>query len=442
MNEEQRKAKEKQKALYRARNISTSYREPTVLGQPVRLLNGLYYPVLPNGTINASEGGYTSRGLDLKIGQGNATQGRIFKRSDGTWRFADGTVVTKFKSPTTTKKATPQTASQTTSSDVKTQEAGSSNTQDKTKLTTTRGTTSKQSPINTTQQSPTTQSNSYTQTPTSTGMTYSGQNWSFTVPRQQPNPSKDSYTSQPIVENTPNSINYDTNYIRGFRGQGQRGYRDVNSYLTWLGNNKDSDDYKLFMQNGYFDKDGNLDYGQIGTMLASQGIRGNLGRRDSRRLGNVLTQLRNQSTVGTPEHDQFMQGAVEQFNRNKLDYSPTQGKYAGRTFRDLQYDPTKGNEAISFVGNDIDDMEGWFEPSRQHLTLPYLQNFIGRNPYSIYNPFFDIFGNLKGGYNPTTGLENINKWWIPFINKSINTPGTGGYDVTTPPYFGFNRTLY
>jgi len=27
-------------------------------------------------------------------------------------------------------------------------------------------------------------------------------------------------------------------------------------------------------------------------MLASQGIRGNLGRRDSRRLGNVLTRLR------------------------------------------------------------------------------------------------------------------------------------------------------
>ena len=250
-------------------------------------------------------------------------------------------------------------------------------------------------------------------------------------------------TSQPVLDNKPGSepVVYDTNYIRGFRGQGQRGYRDVDSYLTWLENNKDSDDYKLFMQNGYFDNKGNLDQGQIREMLTSQGIRGNLGRRDSGRLGNVLTRLRNQSTVGTAEHDQFMQGAVDQFNATKQLYTPKDGKYAGRTFRDLQYNPnaTKKGEEISFKGNDTDDMEGWFEPTRQHLVLPY---FIGRNPYSIYNPFFDIFGNLKGGYNPTTGLENINKWWIPFINKSINTPGTGGYDVTTPPYFGFNRTLY
>lgn len=247
--------------------------------------------------------------------------------------------------------------------------------------------------------------------------------------------------SQPVLANKPGNepVVYDTNYIRGFRGQGQRGYRDVDSYLTWLGNNKDSDDYKLFMQNGYFDKEGNLDQGQIREMLTSQGIRGNLGRRDSGRLGNVLTRLRNQSTVGTPEHDQFMQGAVEQFNANKQQYSPTQGKYAGRTFKDLQYDPTKGAEALSFGNNPNDNMEGWFEPpSRQHLILPYLQKFMGKN---IYNPFFDIFGNLKGGYNPTIGLENINKWWIPFINKSINTPGTGGYDVSTLPYFGFNRTL-
>ena len=251
--------------------------------------------------------------------------------------------------------------------------------------------------------------------------------------------------TQPVLANKPGNepVVYDTNYIRGFRGQGQRGYRDVDSYLTWLGNNKDSDDYKLFMQNGYFDNKGNLDQGQIREMLTSQGIRGNLGRRDSGRLGNVLTRLRNQSTVGTAEHDQFMQGAVDQFNANKQLYTPKDGKYAGRTFRDLQYNPnaTKKGEEISFKGNDTDNMEGWFEPTRQHLTLPYLQNFIGRNPYSIYNPFFDIFGNLKGGYNPTTGLENINKWWIPFINKSINTPGTGGYDVTTPPYFGFNRIL-
>lgn len=256
-----------------------------------------------------------------------------------------------------------------------------------------------------------------------------------------PNPTRnkgveslDELTSRPVLDNNSNNTIYDRNYVRSQRFNN---YSNVDQFLEYVKNNPNSDEARLLRQNG-FDIDKNPT--EISDMLALQGIRGNLGRRDSRRLGNVLTRLRNQSTVGTSEHDQFMQGAVEQFNANKQQYSPTQGKYAGRTFRDLQYDPTKGNEAISFVGNDTDDMEGWFEPpSRQHLILPYLQKFMGKN---IYNPFFDIFGNLKGGYNPTIGLENINKWWIPFINKSINTPGTGGYDVSTLPYFGFNRTLY
>lgn len=256
-------------------------------------------------------------------------------------------------------------------------------------------------------------------------------------------------TSRPVLDNKPGSepVIYDRNYVRGQRFNN---YSNVNSYLTWLGNNKDSDDYKLFMQNGYFDNNGNLDYGQIRTMLASQGIRGNLGRRDSRRLGNVLTRLREQSTVGTEAHDQFMRGAVEQFNANKQLYTPKDGKYAGRTFRDLRYDPTaKKGEEISFVGNDTNNMEGWFEPTNssfqnyarnQHFTLPYLQSFIGRNPYGVSNPFFDMFGNLKltfGGHRPTTNLDYVNGWWLPFTNKSINTPGFGGYNVATPPFFKF-----
>ena len=244
----------------------------------------------------------------------------------------------------------------------------------------------------------------YTYTPTTSGIQVSRGGWSFEIPTQ-------SQVNPPIVDNNTNTINYDTNYIRGFRGQGQRGYRDVDSYLTWLENNKDSDDYKLFMQNGYFDNKGNLDQGQIREMLTSQGIRGNLGRRDSGRLGNVLTRLRNQSTVGTPEHDQFMQGAVNQFNATKQLYTPTKGKYAGRTFKDLQYNPnaTKKGEEISFVGDTGKTMSGWFEPPTQSQTPIWWTNLLKQR-----------------------GLNNL----------IIGSNNTGGYNIATPPYFGFNRTLY
>lgn len=322
------KLREKQKTLNRARNISTSYKGPTVLGQPVRLLNGLYYPVLPNGAINATEGGYTSHDLDRGIGQGNATQGRVFKGSDGTWRFADGTVVTKFKSPATTGTTTSTSQGTTTSTSQK---------------TSTQPVTSRKS-VGKNQRGTVNTSSTAREVPKPSTFNFNGKTYEGfsmipvnpdtqpqkSVLKEQPQQSWDEYINQPIVENTPSSINYDTNYIRGFRGQEQQGYRDVNSYLTWLGNNKNSDDYKLFMQNGYFNDSGDLDYGQIGAMLASQGIRGNLGRRDSRRLGNVLTRLRNQSTAGTPENKQFLQGVVSSYNQNKNKWGLTSNAELGK----------------------------------------------------------------------------------------------------------------
>ena len=119
--------------------------------------------------------------------------------------------------------------------------------------------------------------------------------------------------SQPVLANEPGNepVVYDRNYVRGQRFNN---YRNVNEFLDYVKNNQESDEAKLLAQNG-FDVNNNLD--EISNMLASQGIRGNLGRRDSRRLGNVLTRLREQSTVGTEAHDQFMRGAVEQFNANK-----------------------------------------------------------------------------------------------------------------------------
>ena len=274
------------------------------------------------------------------------------------------------------------------------------------------------------------------------------QTWNFTngkliAPKPQKNEAISNFeelTSRPVLDNNSNNTIYDRNYVRGQRFSN---YNNVNEFLDYVKNNQNSDEARLLAQNG-FDVNNNSE--EISNMLASQGIRGNLGRRDSRRLGNVLTRLREQSTVGTEAHDQFMQGAVDQFNATKQLYTPKDGKYAGRTFRNLKYDPTEG---ISFEGNDTNNMEGWFKPTNssfqnyarnQHFTLPYLQSFVGRNPYGVSNPFFDMFGNLKltfGGHRPTTSLEYVNGWWMPFINKSINTPGFGGYNVATPPFFKF-----
>ena len=223
-------------------------------------------------------------------------------------------------------------------------------------------------------------------------MTYSGKGWSFEVPRQQLK-DWDSYISRPIVENTPSSINYDTNYIRGFRGQGQQGYRDVNSYLTWLQNNKNSDDYKLFMQNGYFNTTGDdLDYDQISQMLASQGVRGNLGRRDSRRLGNVLTRLRNQSTAGTPENAQFLQGVVSSYNQNKNSYvNPGAGKVANNAILgedgQIQFLDNSGQVTLNPYSAVESSKPSWLDRATQiatrHLTQP-LPIRMGNIMTSIY----------------------------------------------------------
>ena len=239
----------------------------------------------------------------------------------------------------------------------------------------------------------------YNYTPTTSGTQVSRGGWSFEVPTQ-PQISQedwDTYINQPIVDNNTNTTNYDTNYIRGFRGQGEQGYRDVDSYLTWLKNNKDSADYKLFMQNGYFKDSGDaldrneLDYDQIRAMLASQGIRGNLGRRDSRRLGNVLTRLRNQSTAGTPENAQFLQGVVSSYNQNKDKFRPAEG-YTG-----LRNAIITGDGQIGFL--DESGNETYFPYSKQSPTYQIDEN----------SPEFQAIRNQFSTTNPSSGFQPVSQ---------------------------------
>lgn len=248
--------------------------------------------------------------------------------------------------------------------------------------------------------------------------------------QQQPQISQDdwdSYINQPIVENTPSSINYDTNYIRGFRGQGQQGYRDVNSYLTWLQNNKNSDDYKLFMQNGYFNTTGDdLDYGQISQMLASQGIRGNLGRRDSRRLGNVLTRLRNQSTAGTPENAQFLQGVVSSYNQNKDRWvKPAEG-YTG-----LRNATITGDGQIGFL--DESGNETFFPYSKQSPTYQIDEN----------SPEFQAIRNQPFATNPSSGFQPVSQGnWLGSAGNIFGSTYRPQWNMTTSSGTPYPRTAF
>lgn len=300
---------------------------------------------------------------------------------------------------------------------------------------------------NTTQQPVTPQPNitgGYTYTPTASGTKVSRSGWSFEVPTQPQISQEDwnTYINQPIVDNNTNTTNYDTNYIRGFRGQGEQGYRDVNSYLTWLRNNKDSADYKLFMQNGYFKDsgdalDGNeLDYDQIRAMLASQGIRGNLGRRDSRRLGNVLTRLRDQSTAGTDANKEFLQGVVSSYNQNKDKWvKPAEG-YTG-----LRNATITGDGQIGFL--DESGNETYF-PYTTQRAFPKQQNIqqissladmlrgrrlvdgpgewrIPREVPISNNPYMKDITPGPGNWG-NIGLNAGNNWRKNFINSLYTSP--------------------
>lgn len=245
--------------------------------------------------------------------------------------------------------------------------------------------------------------------------------------QQQPQVSQEdwnTYINQPIVDNNTNTTNYDTNYIRGFRGQGEQGYRDVDSYLTWLKNNKDSADYKLFMQNGYFKDsgdalDGNeLDYDQIGAMLASQGIRGNLGRRDSRRLGNVLTRLRDQSTAGTEANKEFLQGVVSSYNQNKDRWvRPAEG-YTG-----LRNATITGDGQIGFL--DESGNETYFPYSKQSPTYQIDENSPEfqaiRNQFSATNPSSSFQPVSQGNWSGSTG-NIFGSTYRPQWNMTSGTP--------------------
>lgn len=92
--------------------------------------------------------------------------------------------------------------------------------------------------------------------------------------------------------------------IRGFRNQ-DGGFRNVDEYYTWLNNNQNSDQYKLWnnVLEGMDDETRRNTFNQIMNQF---GISGNLGRRDSERLAEVLNILRDLGVNGSANQKAFM----------------------------------------------------------------------------------------------------------------------------------------
>lgn len=125
--------------------------------------------------------------------------------------------------------------------------------------------------------------------PANTGTTVSGKGYSFTLPT---NTNINTDTNTNIYESYyPGTYsNLDNIFTRkGIRSNRGTNYSNVNEYWNWLQNNKDSEDYKVW--SNIMGNDRYLNKEIFDNVMSQYGIRGNLGRRDSGRLSNLLNDL-------------------------------------------------------------------------------------------------------------------------------------------------------
>lgn len=126
-----------------------------------------------------------------------------------------------------------------------------------------------------------------TSTPTSTGATVSGNGYRFTLPTNT-NTNANTNIYESYYPGTYHKL--DNMFTRkGIRNNRGTNYSNVNEYWDWLQNNKDSEDYKVW--NNIMGNDGYLNKEIFDNVMSQYGIRGNLGRRDSGRLSNLLNDL-------------------------------------------------------------------------------------------------------------------------------------------------------
>ena len=192
-----------------------------------------------------------------------------------------------------------------------------------------------------------------------------------------------------------NSPTYNTDLIRAQRAQ-KGGYSNADEFINYLVNSPESNEAKLFAQAGFTDEKGNLDKAQISTLLNERGIRKNLGRRDSGRLADILTQLQKQAKTGTAENHAFMEAAVNQYNTNYAGKANQEDEYVLPT---LKYDRTagKGNELsmINSEGKEIGTNVGFDKNPNNYENKA--SEFINKKFINMNRPKFQEGGAAPQG---------------------------------------------
>ena len=250
--------------------------------------------ILVGGRYLKGNGTQTSMSLRAQKAVKQKDGRMIYKMPDGTWRNEKGQKLVNFASHQQTPKKEEVPA------------AGKSITKPAVKNTSTA--TPPQSTVtpppsqSTVQFTPGTLNNGQF---TPTGETTTQFDKASLIPQFTPKPQE---TFGPGTFNT--NVTYNSGNIRANRGVN---YSNVNEYWDYLNNNRDSNDYKLF-QNIMRTTDGNLNRDVFDQTMAKYGISGNLGRRDSGRLANLLNDLNLIGTEGSDARNSFIDSYNNHFN--------------------------------------------------------------------------------------------------------------------------------
>ena len=131
------------------------------------------------------------------------------------------------------------------------------------------------------------------------------------------------------LQNSNPDYQYNGANIRANRGM----YSNVDQFYDWMNGNRDSDEYKLFanINDGMIDKNGVINRDLYNQFMSASGISGNLGKRDSRRLAELLNTLRGIGTEGSDIRKSYDSGFNSVFNGTQT------GAYNRSGIRNLMY---------------------------------------------------------------------------------------------------------
>ena len=292
----------------------------TYHGNPVIKKGAIFIPQDPVTKKYNANIQLTNAELDTKIGKGNSN-GRIYKSADGNW-YQNGKRVVNFINSKPNKAAKSTTSAKPTTStgnSFKTAFDNARNANQRefewngTRYNTRRnGETEEQwlNNIGASSNTAPTLSNTYVgyATPETSRVQNVNQNWTYNVGNTSGGFVPTQSSAQKLDEGPSfygeGLTDFNRGSIRGFRNQ-DGGFRNVDEYYTWLNNNQNSDQYKLWnnVLEGMDDETRRNTFYQIMNQF---GISGNLGRRDSGRLAEVLNTLRDLGVNGSANQKAFM----------------------------------------------------------------------------------------------------------------------------------------